>query len=142
MFSISPELIQKEVQGNGEAEIEESGDEMGNPKQPFLDEEEDSHQRQLRYGVGGVYFCQGFVPDLAFAVFLSENKSAVQQIGDQHCDQKSDQVAELLVKPEAVIAGIGDQVGENRIEGAYQTKLQKLAQRCRKPVIGFPKSCL
>ena len=112
LFAVCPEFIQKEIQGHRDAQIQEGGNEMGDAEKPFLNIEQQSHQHKLGECIGSIYPGQDFVPGLPAAVLLSEYKTAVQQIGDKYRNQEGNEIGDLLMHVEQVIAHVGNQVGQ------------------------------
>ena len=85
---------------------------MRDAEEPFLNEEHQTYQHQLRQRVGGVHLGQGLVPELGLSLLGLEHEPAVQQVGHQHGDEKIDQVAELFMEMKDIVACIYDQVGK------------------------------
>lgn len=105
---------------------------MRNTQKSFLNKQEYAHQHQLRQRIGGIYLCQGLIPGLPHLLLLPEYEPAVQQIGDQHRDQKGNQIAYLFVEAKTVVAGIGDYIRQNCINCSYNAEFKKLRQGWRK----------
>ena len=65
---------------------------MRNSQEALLDEQEYAHQHKLCQRIGGIDLRKCPVPGLPIPVLLPENKTAVQQIGNQHSDYKGNQI--------------------------------------------------
>ncbi len=127
-FPVGPEFIQKKIQRDCYAEVDKGGNIMWDAEQPFLNKEKNPHQNQLCQRIGGIDLGQGPVPGLAASFFLTEHEAAVKQIGNQHSNQKGNEIAYLFMKMQNIVASISNQIGEHSVDDTHHTKFDKLSQ--------------